>query len=76
MNDNGQSVGHVERNILENVELEPQVVTNVAKKGHFIKDCSFMRDDHKEEEPKKTNARVFTITQADANAGTSGYLGK
>ena len=47
-----------------------------GKKDHFIQDCPLLRDDQKREEPKKTNARVFTITQADAEASTSGYLGK
>ena len=32
MNDNVQSVENVERNIVENVELEPGVVTNGVKR--------------------------------------------
>ena len=47
-----------------------------GKEGHFIKDCPLLSDDPKREEPKKSNVRVFTITQADTEAGTSGYWGK
>ena len=47
-----------------------------GKKGHLIKDYSLLRNDQKKEELKKTNARVFAITQADANAGTSVVLGE
>ena len=47
-----------------------------GKEGHFIKDYPLLRDEQKREKPKKINARVFTITQADADTGTSGYFSK
>ena len=47
-----------------------------GKESHFIKDCTLLRDDQKREEPKKTNARVFAITQAHADAGTSVVSGE
>ena len=34
-----------------------------GKEGHFIKDNPHQRDDQKREKRKKTNIRVFTITQ-------------
>ena len=42
IDNNGQSVENVERNILASAELEPHVVTN---EGHFIKDCPLLRND-------------------------------
>ena len=41
-----------------------------GKDGHFIKDYPLLRNDQKKEKPKKTNARVFAITQVDADAST------
>ena len=41
MNDNSQSVENVERNILENVEMEPQVATNVEKRVTLSKTAHF-----------------------------------
>ncbi|XP_062104277.1 uncharacterized protein LOC133815455 [Humulus lupulus] len=38
---------------------------------HFIKDCPLMKNQQKKDEPQKTNARVFTITQADADTNNS-----
>ena len=47
-----------------------------GKEGHFIKDYPLLRNDQKKEEPKKTNARVFAITQADVDASTSVVSGE
>ena len=47
-----------------------------GKEGHFIKDCPLLRDDQKIEEPKNKYARVFAITQADADASTSEVSGE
>ncbi|XP_062076047.1 uncharacterized protein LOC133780193 [Humulus lupulus] len=42
-----------------------------GKGDHFIKDCPLMKNQQKKDEPQRTNARVFTITQADADTDNS-----
>ncbi|XP_062113261.1 uncharacterized protein LOC133824401 [Humulus lupulus] len=42
-----------------------------GKGDHFIKDCPLMKNQQKKDEPQKTNARVFTITQTDADTNNS-----
>ena len=61
---------------LEEYRVRTTSCYKYGTEGQFIKNCPLLRDDQKRDEPKKTNARVFTITQADADAGTLGYLSK
>ncbi|XP_062088884.1 uncharacterized protein LOC133795448 [Humulus lupulus] len=42
-----------------------------GKGDHFIKDCPLMKNQQMKDEPQRTNARVFTITQADADTNNS-----
>ncbi|XP_062118416.1 uncharacterized protein LOC133832041 [Humulus lupulus] len=42
-----------------------------GKGDHFIKDCPLMKNQKMKDEPQRTNARVFTITQADADTNNS-----
>ncbi|XP_062086532.1 uncharacterized protein LOC133792641 [Humulus lupulus] len=42
-----------------------------GKGDHFIKDCPLMKNQQKKDEPQRTNARVFTITQAEADTNNS-----
>nr|XP_017217284.1 PREDICTED: uncharacterized protein LOC108194857 [Daucus carota subsp. sativus] len=42
-----------------------------GKEDHLIKDCPMWKNEQKKEEPSKTNARIFAITQADADASNT-----
>ncbi|XP_017227640.2 uncharacterized protein LOC108203314 [Daucus carota subsp. sativus] len=42
-----------------------------GKEDHLIKDCPIWQNEQKKEEPSKTNARIFAITQADADASNT-----
>ncbi|XP_062079228.1 uncharacterized protein LOC133783592 [Humulus lupulus] len=42
-----------------------------GKGDNFIKDCPLMKNQQMKDEPQRTNARVFTITQADADTNNS-----